>query len=357
MPTGRVPWIDFCRVYTAFFVIVRHTERHYESVNYFADLFNYRSLIFFFFLIAGYFTHRATPGQWLDIKRAKRLLWPYLFWAALAMALLVPLLHWQDLAVGDYSCLSWYTLAREMGFETWAYYGLSNIPLWFLRTLILISLFSPLLQRIPDRAMLVIILLCFAGSDILCFADAEAAERNARSGVDWLPYRLYESVLAVGFYSMGLLIRRRADPARFTAFMKAYAWLPPAASLLLLPMVHFWRFNPPIMSSSLVLLGVATTMSIGCLCERYLPRLCRRVAAWGTAAFFIYATHYILLKFVIVWLTGEYRGVMTATQALFVPPILLLVSCSLFTFLHRFFPHFMNWAALTPPSPRGKASL
>lgn len=352
MATQRVPWIDFCRVYTAFFVIVRHTERHGGSINFLADLFNYRSLIFFFFLMAGYFTHPARKGQFVDWVRTRRLAWPYLFWAALAMVILIPILNAESLLAGDFSCISLYTFMREMGFQCWYYSGLSNIPLWFLRTLILFSLFSPLLQRLPSRAMLVLILAAFAASDVLCYADAEAAACNNRPGIEWLPYRLYESVLALGFYSGGLLLRRHASLPRLTAFMQGYAWLPPIVSLLLLPCVYYWHFNPPIMSSSLVLLGVATTMSIGCLADRYLPRFCRYVASWGQAAFFVYVTHYILLKITIRLLTGEYRGTITQEQALFVPWVLLITSLALFCLLRRYCPRFMTWAALLPARHR-----
>ena len=89
MPSARIQWIDFCRVWTAFFVVLRHVDRPYGSFNYIIDLFNYRSLIFFFFLAAGYFTHKAAAGQWLDWKRTRTLLVPFVFWTAVASILLL----------------------------------------------------------------------------------------------------------------------------------------------------------------------------------------------------------------------------------------------------------------------------
>lgn len=348
----RILWIDFCRVYAAFFVIVRHTERYGGSINFFADLFNYRSLIFFFFLMAGYFTHRMREGQWIDFRRIGHLLWPFLFWAVVATLLLVPLLNREALAAGDFSFISWSVLQDECGLKRWVYYSFSNVPLWFLRTLLIITLFSGLLQRIPSRVMVPLILIIFAASDVLCHADAECAEKQYRTdGVEWLPYRLYESVLAAGFYCLGLLLRRHADPARLTEWLSEYAWVPVVGSLVLLPIVYHTHFSPPIMSSALVLLGTATIMSIGCLCQRYLPRFCRFVAAWGPAAFFVYVTHYILLKFFMVALTGNYRGVITRTEALWVPFAILLISLGLFVLLRRLFPNFMRVIALTGDKP------
>ncbi|MBR2145327.1 MAG: acyltransferase family protein, partial [Akkermansia sp.] len=163
MPSARIQWIDFCRVWTAFFVILRHVDRPYGSFNYIIDLFNYRSLIFFFFLAAGYFTHKAAAGQWLDWKRTRTLLVPFIFWTSVASILLLqPMMHWGQTLAGDFSWFSWELVPREMGLLNWCYWDFDNVPLWFLRTLILLALFSPLLQRLPGKLLLVLVLLCFA---------------------------------------------------------------------------------------------------------------------------------------------------------------------------------------------------
>lgn len=342
MPAQRVEWIDFCRISTAFCVIIRHNERYGDSLYFFTDLFNYRSLIFFFFLMAGYFTHRADKGQLVDWQRAKRLILPYLFWAAFATLVLLPQLYLPEIQAGNWSWLTPTLLLREMGLTSWTYWDLSNVPLWFMKTLILLAFFSPLLQRLPLKATLGLILICFAANDVLCHADPETAEKNGYDGVEWLPFRLYESTLALGFYAGGLLIRRYADTKQLTAFVQGYAWMPVLASLILLPCVYHWHFQPPIQSSALVLLGVATTMSIGVLFERYLPRICAFVARAGKAAFFVYVTHYILLKGMKMIFTGQYRGALSRELALYTPFLILLVSLSFYWLLKRFCPRFMR---------------
>ena len=344
----RIEWIDFCRVYTAFFVIVRHCDRHYGFPAYIVDLFNYRSLIFFFFLMAGYFTHASRPGQWLDLSRTGRLLPPYLFWTLIGLITMQPLMHLPQVAQGDWSWFSPLLFLKETGLHSWCYWDFSNVPLWFLRTLILLALFSPLLQRLPLKALLCITLFCFAASDVLCEADLETADHYKRGGVGWLPFRLYESVLALGFYSAGLAIRRYANGEQLTAFMRSYAWLPVLAALILLPAVYCWGFYPPVQSSALVLLGVATTMSIGCLCEQHLPRFCHFVAQWGPAAFFVYVTHYLLLECLRTLLTGVYGGSLSVLQAAWAPFALLAISLALFSLLSRLAPSFMRTFALAP---------
>ena len=351
MAKERIEWIDFCRVYMAFCVIVRHCDRHYGSFSYIADLFNYRSLIFFFFLMSGYFTRYAQPGVWLDWGRARRLLWPYLFWTLTAVFTMVPLIHLGEIRQGDWSWVTPLIPLREVGVLSWSYWDYSNVPMWFLRTLMILALISPLLQRLPLKAMLGLILICFAAGDVLCEVDEETAEHYKRWSVSWLPFRLYESVLALGFYSAGLLVRRYASAKHLTAWVRSYAWVPVAGSLLLLPMVYCWGFYPPVQSSALVLLGVATTLSIGCLCEQYLPRVCRAVARWGQAAFFVYVTHYMLLHCLRVAAAAfghRAGGSFSSTQALFVPWVVLALCLGLYSILVRLFPRFMSIFALAP---------
>lgn len=352
MSAKRIEWIDFCRIYTAFCVIVRHCDRHYGFPAYIADLFNYRSLIFFFFLMAGYFTHHAAVGQWVDWQRTRQLLFPYLFWTLISIVALQPLMHLPQLANGDWTWLSPRLLFSETGLVSWCYWDFSNVPLWFLRTLLIFAFVSPILQRMPSKVMLCVIPIAFAASDVLCQVDGEtaASHHDARHGIAWLPFRLYESVLALGFYMGGLLIRRHADGERLTAFARSYAWAPVLGSLLLLPVVYFTGFYPPVQSSALVLLGVATTIGIGCLAERCLPRFCHFAAQWGSAAFFVYVTHFILLRWLRVILTGKYGGTLTPLQAAMAPWCILAVSLLLYTALRRLFPRFMQVFALAPAS-------
>ena len=350
MRTKRIEWIDFCRLYTAFCVIVRHCDRHYGFPAYVADLFNYRSLIFFFFLMAGYFTHRATAGQWVDWRRTKQLLLPYLFWTLISIIALQPFAHLTELMHGDWSWLSPRLLLSEAGLASWCYWDFSNVPLWYLRTLLIFAFLSPILQRMPSKMMLGVILITFAASDVLCQADCETAASHHTRGVPWLPFRLYESVLALGFYMGGLLIQRYANGEKLTTFVRSYAWIPVAGSLLLLPAVLLWSFYPPVQSSALVLLGVATTIGIGSIVERWLPRFCRLVAQWGPAAFFVYVTHFILLRWLRVIVTGDYGGHFTPLQAAVIPWVILTLSLALYTVLLRFFPRFMRVFALAPSS-------
>lgn len=354
MPAARIQWIDFCRVYVAFCVVVRHTDRYPDTLMYFTDLFNFRSLVFFFFLMSGYFTHAAAPGQWLDWKRFRKLISPYLFWALVPALLILLMLNWPAAMAGDWSwCSNPDMLLGYMGVRHWLYWDFLNVPLWFLRTLLLLALSSPLLQRIPTRAMLPLLVALFAASDVLCHLDAEAAQSLGRRGIPELPFRLYESVLATGFYAAGLTMRRHATPAQLTAFFRCYAWLPPILSLILFAGVCYWGFYPPILSSALVLMGVWTSISIGCLCEQYLPRFCHAVAQWGPAAFFLYVVHFPLYRVIKYALTGDVCGHLSHVQAYLAPVAITLASFALYGILRRYCPRFMQIFALVPRPEAG----
>lgn len=348
----RVVRIDFCRIATAFCVIVRHSDRPVGSLPFLADLLNYRSLVFFFFLMAGYFTSQPREGERLGIRRALRLLWPYLFWGMVAFYIIMPFTSVIDLTTAEgilqTARVIGHSFYRAFGLHSWHYFDLYNVPLWFLRVLIVLSLAAPLLWKLTSKAMVTLILICFAGSDVLCFADAETALSvgSPHHAISGLPFRLYESVLALGFFCGGLLMRRHLNIVRLTSLLTEQAWLPIVAALAMLPAVYYCNFVPPIMSSALVALGVACNMSVGCLCMKYLPKLCTFVAAWGPAAFFVYVTHYPLLELYKQLLADTPIGSGTA-QSMLAPWILLIFCLILYRALMRVAPRFMRIFALS----------
>lgn len=362
MPKERIQWIDFCRVYTAFMVVLRHVDRWFDSagpsVNYVVDLFNYRSLIFFFFLMSGYFSHKAEQGQWLAWGRTRQLLWPYMFWTLFGMCLIcLP-----NALAGDWHWLNWQNIGGQLGLTSWCYWNYTNVPLWFLRTLLLLALICPMLQKLPTKVLLVLVLVSLAASDVLCNVDGEACESHHRqlccNGCDstltyqpheqaWLPFRTYESVLALGFFCGGLLIRRCCTMQQFTEFLTRHAWAPVAGALLLLPAVLRWGFYPPVQSAALVLLGVLTTMSIGCLCEKHLPRFCHAVAKLGPASFFIYVTHYLILDWLRYFMTGSMHGELSREFCYVAPFLIVGISLALYAVLKKICPRFMQIFALS----------
>ena len=343
MPSARIQWIDFCRVWTAFFVIVRHTYAPEGSFFFLADLFNYRSLIFFFFFASGLFSkgmENPTAGggyRYLDIRRFGQIMSMFVFWSLLGALLLSPL-HYQEIwSQGE---IVWGNILPALGI-TWAFGW--NVPLWFLRVLMVLALLAPLLHRLSNRVLVVFIIGMLAAGEVFCI---EAWEEGGDASV-LVPYRMYESLYAWGFFAAGILLKRTMGISGLTAFLQGTGWLIILFAVILFVPVRLWGLMPPCRSGMLVVLGVGTILSIGCLVERYAPMVCRYVSSWGAAAFFIYVTHYIIISYVkLLWNHLFDWGI---TGSLVVPVLTLFLCCVLFTVMRRAFPSLMCSIAMVKP--------
>ena len=343
MPSSRIQWIDFCRVWTAFFVIVRHTYAPDGTFFFYADLFNYRSLIFFFFLASGFFSkNNGIPTNWggyryLDIKRFAQILAMFIFWSITGAIILLPL-HYQE--VWNNGAVIWGNILPALGI-TWQFGW--NVPMWFLRVLMVLALFAPSLHRLSNRVLAVFIVGMLAAGEVFCI---EAWEEQG-DAYRWVPYRMYESLYAWAFFAAGILLKRVWGVERLTDFLRRTGWLIILFAVIMFVPVRLWGLMPPCQSGMLVVLGVGTILSIGCLVERYAPKVCNNVSSWGSAAFFIYVTHYIIISYVkLLWLnTFEWN----VTGSIVVPLVTLLLSGGLFVIMRKMFPSLMVWIAMLKP--------
>lgn len=223
-----------------------------------------------------------------------------------------------------------------------------NVPLWFLKILMLLVLVSPLLVRLSTRSLIVLVVGCFACSDIIITVDYW--ENMQAFHVGAIPGRTFEAVLALGFYSIGIVVKRHFSNEEVTRFVTRNAWLPLMFSILLFPMVWLWGFNPPCRSSMLVMLSVLTILSLGPLCEKVSPKLFRMIAGCGEAAFFVYVTHFIIVTylehiFIPNHGTPFWHGVVT-----YICPFAIIAVClGLYSILKRCAPGFMATFALAKP--------
>lgn len=335
-------WIDFCRVYTACFVVLRHTHCCEGTLGYYADLFNYRALIFFFFLASGYFTHTcSTEKQVFNFKRFGQLLRVYLFWALVGFVVIYTT---TCAARGGIQLPSFAGFMGGMGlYPCWPHNFPLNVPLWFLKALMLLALFSPLLTRLKTHVLITLCVACMALNDIL--ATVDPWEHTSAFVAEWIPPRTFESVLALAFFCAGILIRRHAGADSLTRFIHKNAWWALIASLAMFPAVRLWGFYPPCRSSALVVLSVMTIMGISVLVEKYLPSVFRQVAQWGTAAFFIYVTHYFILTLYCMLETENAGAAWQNMRAVIMPAATIATSLLFFVLLKRFCPGFMQMFA------------
>ncbi len=332
---GRVVWVDFCRVLTAFYVIIRHSDRAWDSL-YLFDKFNYHSLVFIFFFLSGYFA-RPQSGAWLDWKRAWMLAKPWLLWGAVGLCVLLPYYHHEALARGDFGSLSFASLARGMGLTDWNYFAAYNVPLWYLRTLIVLALFAPLLGRLSSKWLAILICGACAVHNLTYYPDALQP--------DWMPFRTYESVLAAGVFALGMLVRRHADMRRFTAFMEQAAWAPILVSLAVFYMVYEWQYDPAA-SCALIALGGLSVMSTSILAARHLPRFAARVAAYGPAAFLVFVVHYIVQQPVKEQLIACFGEPVPQIITILTPIAAMAFCLLLYRGIARFLPQYLELLCL-----------
>ena len=261
----------------------------------------------------------------------------FVFWSLIGSLLLSPL-HYQEIwRQGE---IVWGNILPALGI-TWAFGW--NVPLWFLRVLMVLALFAPLLHRLSNRVLVVVIIGMLAAGEVFCI---EAWEEGGDAPVQ-VPYRMYESLYAWGFFAAGILLKRTMGIRGLTSILQGAGWLIILFAVVLFVPVRLWGLLPPCQSGMLVVLGVGTILSIGCLVERYAPALCCFVASWGPAAFFIYVTHYIIISYVkLLWIQVFGWGI---AGSLVVPVLTLFLCCILFVIMRRLFPALMCRIAMVKP--------
>lgn len=351
--TARIGWIDFCRAYAAFFVIVRHVHPVRGTMVWFADELTYRGLIFLFFFLSGYFVHAHKEAcglkKYIDSRRFFQLLWAYLFWSAMGVVLLVPLYHYESIVAGDFSFISLSALGDWMGLNPPGPHTYPlNVPLWFLKNLMVLALFAPLLYNMNNKILIVLVLASLACGEILLTVDT--GDHSKEFAIEAIPGRTYENLMSVGFFSLGIIVRRSFSLAFFDKFIKDYAWLPITAALLLFPMVHFWGFFPPCKSCELVAISVLMIMSISALCEKYCPAVFKLVARYGPAMMFVYTTHYIVLQYLQLIIRRSNNYLVCTLQEMALPVMALCICLAFYHLLTAHFPSFMHRFAFVKPN-------
>lgn len=312
---------------------------------WFADELTYRGLIFLFFFLSGYFVHGRSGatgiGRYLDVARFTQLLWAYLLWSMIGVLLLVPLGNFDSIAAGDFGFVSVSAFCEWMGFSPFGLHSYPlDVPLWFLKNLMILALVSPLLFRMNLKAMAMLILFSLTCSEIVVTVDI--GDHSKDFGIEAIPPRTYENLMSVGFFCGGIIVRRVFSKEAFERFVREYAWLPVICALLLFPMVHFWGFQPPCRSSVLVAVSIMMIMSISVLCEKYFPTIFRHIAEYGPAMMFIYVTHYIVLQYLEAIMPRSRSFIVCNLQEMLLPVIAVGICLAFYHVLKAWFPAFME---------------
>lgn len=229
-----------------------------------------------FFIISGYLFF-ANVREWSVnvyrqkiIRRFKTLLLPYLLWNLL-MAVKLRTFSWNMFWVyGDHAGMQ----IDWLGNENWMT-APANMPLWFLRDLMVVSLLTPiiyiLLKRFGWYVMTPLTLLYLSGVGAFAIPGL--------------------SMYSVFFFSLGAFISiRKMD---LVTAMLHYETTAYAASLLLAVLMMV-SFGTSIFSSLMLCFRITGAVSVFCLAKRLLSSTNLRIPKIvSDSSYFIYLAHYV----------------------------------------------------------------
>ncbi len=184
----RLNWIDQARGFSIFLVVYGHNFPSNEPYIY-----SFHVSLFFF--IAGMFHPKKVNYE--DIRRrAKIILIPYFFWAAVLYLfwLFIGRNYGQSATTNASPLDNFLGIFYAQGGQGYMDWG---IPLWFLPCIFLVFLFFSAIQRIANKALLMSALILLAG---IGFTWPSMTGLN-------LPWSLDVAMVACGFYGIGSLLK------------------------------------------------------------------------------------------------------------------------------------------------------
>ena len=229
-----------------------------------------------FFIISGYLFF-ANVNEWnltvykqKMLRRAKTLLLPYLIWNLL-MAIKLKTFSWS---------MFWAYISKAgmqmdwLGCKNWMT-APANMPLWFLRDLMVVSLLTPIIYVVLRRWGRVVI-------PLLTLIYLSGIGAFAVPGL---------SMYAVYFFSLGAFLAiRKQDLVETMLRFETPAYI--SASLLAVAMVC--TYHTAVFSSLMLCFRIVGVVAVFCLAQRILSRSCRRLpAVVCDSSYFIYLAHYV----------------------------------------------------------------
>ena len=229
-----------------------------------------------FFIISGYLFF-ANVSEWnltvykqKMLRRAKTLLLPYLIWNLL-MAIKLKTFSWS---------MFWVYISKAgmqtdwLGSENWMT-APANMPLWFLRDLMVVSLLTPIIYIIMRRWGRVVL-------PLLTLIYLSGVGAFAVPGL---------SMYAVFFFSLGAFLAiRKQDLVETMLRFETLAYI--SASLLAVVMVC--TYHTAVFSSLMLCFRIVGAVAVFCLAQRILSCSHRRLpAVVCDSSYFIYLAHYV----------------------------------------------------------------
>lgn len=333
------------------------TYPFFIELNYFIDGFLRGQSVPIYFFISGFVFFlgiELTKEKYVQKlkNRVKTLLIPYIIWNALAIVILV-----SRLLPCFRGYLSYVDTTLNMTLSGllscfWIYHGeLSpapigtgaymealksvfpvNIPLWFVRDLMVVVLFAPLLYWLLKHTRYYWVLLLGMSWFFLPYLNIELGH-------------FYSLLTAFFFFSWGayMSINKKDMLTEFGRFFKSSVFLYPLLALLYVASVHYF----PNVSTTIKRLNVFVGLFFAYNIAAWLLRknICKVNSFLASASFFIYVSHILIcgrlikVMFLLIKPDGNLSIFMVYLLSLLVTVVFLLL---VFYLLRRYTPSFLK---------------
>ncbi len=189
--------------------------------------------------------------------------------------------------------------------------------MWFLRDIIILTLFAPLLARFKSYLLPIGI--------VLLSLDLFGTSRISR---DWL---MPDSL---GFFCLGLYLSR-FSLTQMTDAIRPHAWF---YSLMLVPLTVWLVCNRDHFSALMALVGVLCLSSLALVITEKAPRLSSKIARLAPAGFLVFGVHYILIILLLNSGFITLEGWAWDLVWLLLVPVIYAVIYGLFYLIRAYFP-------------------
>ncbi len=328
---GRDGFIDLARLVAILIVIIGHVnirspyEHGCPELSWMAALGGWDIVMFFFFL-SGYFM-KATNG-WFAVKRAWQLFISMCLWCLIGYFCFGAIWQYQaNQAVDLWTLLISPEIFGIIGtFYTFGTPG--SMDLWFLKVLVSLTFFSPLLMRLKTPTLL--------ASIVAFFLLALLQKMLPASAVEQVPYFLKCWVL-FALFGLGIVVRRYVVRPEQLRVMIGYVW---GYILIFCAVYLFFEVYgaPRLMNVAQYfarILGVLYIFSLAYAIQKFLPRFASWFSQYGVSVFFIYMVQEILVMWSKVYFS--FHPINKHVYTL-VPFMILGVCIILFCLILRLWP-------------------
>ncbi len=326
----RDGYIDLTRWISIMFIVIGHVNIRspYEwgcpELSW-MSVFGGWNIVMFFFFLSGYFMKPAKG--WFAVKRAWQLFISMCIWCFIGYFCFGMIWQYEaKQAVDVWALLVSPNIFGIIG-TLYSFATPGSMDLWFLKVLVALAFFSPLLMRLKTPLLLVAIVAFFLLEQFRTMLPASVAEN--------VPYFL-KCWVHFAMFSLGIVARRYVRPEQLQALI-GRVW----AYILVMCLVYqfFTVYGAPdllkVAPYFACVLGIVYIFSLAYGVQKFAPRVAAWLSQYGVSVFFIYMVQEILVMWSKVYFTFHPINKHIYTV---VPFIILAICMVLFRLILRLWP-------------------